>query len=370
MRSPILLALFASSLDGFNPTCIFGADVNEEVDPATSDPSTSTTVPTTESTPTSTSMISEDTSSTETSGVSETIGTTVGTTMDVTSDATTDIASFCGDGNIDLDEGEVCDKGDDNSSEMYSEMPMACSTMCKYIPYCGDGIANGDEQCDDGDDDDTDECLASCVFASCGDEIIQDGEECDDLDDSETPEGDKCYHCALARRVFVTQQQFFPEDILGVKNADQTCATIAKNTLPELGTSGNTWIAWLSDDESSPSTRMGSSNTNFKGWYLLPNDQRVAEGWDGLKSGMLENAIEVTNSGSKIMNVKRVWTNTRKDGTVMGGPDEDCDNWTISSDKQSTRGSAAATDEAWTNDVTDACNGAALRLYCFEMSKE
>ncbi len=54
---------------------------------------------------------------------------------------------------------------------------------------CGDGVVEGDEVCDDGNDDDTDDCLSSCEAASCGDGIVwTDNEECDDGNDDDTDE--------------------------------------------------------------------------------------------------------------------------------------------------------------------------------------
>jgi cysteine-rich repeat protein len=48
-------------------------------------------------------------------------------------------------------------------------------------PVCGDGVVDGDEQCDDGDGDDADECPASCAHAFCGDGYLRaDLEVCDD----------------------------------------------------------------------------------------------------------------------------------------------------------------------------------------------
>lgn len=49
------------------------------------------------------------------------------------------------------------------------------------VPVCGDGVVEGDEACDDGNDDETDACLSTCVAASCGDGFTYEGtEECDD----------------------------------------------------------------------------------------------------------------------------------------------------------------------------------------------
>lgn len=48
-------------------------------------------------------------------------------------------------------------------------------------PFCGDGSVDLGEACDDGNDDDTDACLSTCVAASCGDGIVHASvEACDD----------------------------------------------------------------------------------------------------------------------------------------------------------------------------------------------
>jgi cysteine-rich repeat protein len=56
----------------------------------------------------------------------------------------------------------------------------ACTNGCA-VAMCGDGLVNkGVEACDDGNDDDTDGCVA-CQWASCGDGVVEDGvEECDE----------------------------------------------------------------------------------------------------------------------------------------------------------------------------------------------
>ncbi len=60
---------------------------------------------------------------------------------------------------------------------------------------CGDGIVEGDEECDDANDVDTDACV-SCAAAACGDGFVEEGvEECDDANDVDT---DACVACAAA----------------------------------------------------------------------------------------------------------------------------------------------------------------------------
>ena len=118
-------------------------------------------------------------------------------------------AGFCGDGVV--DPGETCDDGDaDDSDECVSGCVAAicgdgliwvaaeqcddgnavdddgCTNACT-LPACGDGVVQAGEGCDDGDDDNSDECPASCQTASCGDGFVHTGvEQCDDGNDADT----------------------------------------------------------------------------------------------------------------------------------------------------------------------------------------
>ena len=57
-----------------------------------------------------------------------------------------------------------------------------CTTSCKRS-FCGDGIVQDGEECDEGrDNDDGGSCTTSCQKTFCGDGIVQGGEECDGLD--------------------------------------------------------------------------------------------------------------------------------------------------------------------------------------------
>ncbi|MCA9656707.1 MAG: DUF4215 domain-containing protein, partial [Myxococcales bacterium] len=44
-------------------------------------------------------------------------------------------------------------------------------------PGCGDGVVAAGEECDDGNADNTDACLSTCVLARCGDGVVQAGVE-------------------------------------------------------------------------------------------------------------------------------------------------------------------------------------------------
>ena len=79
---------------------------------------------------------------------------------------------YCGNGIV--DSGEECD--DDNTDNTD-----ACTDTCKSAS-CGDGYVQAGEECDDGNSNNTDACTNACKNAVCGDGFVQAGEECDDGD--------------------------------------------------------------------------------------------------------------------------------------------------------------------------------------------
>jgi cysteine-rich repeat protein len=265
-----------------------------------------------------------------------------------------DCTPVCGDGEVQV--GEPCDEGGDTQK---------CDGDCTFAA-CGDGYHNraANEACDDGNQVETDACLNDCTEASCGDGVVQTGvESCDDGKDVDT---DACSNdCVPPRRVFVTTEPYTPPTIKGVQGADTLCKNAAA-AVPGLGAPGNTWLAWLSDGMSSPSTRIDVANKSFTGWYLLPTGTPVARGWSELTDGMLDNPIQVTEAGMAAGDPKRAWTNTKPDGT-SAGPD-DCADWNSANpDIKGGDGDITQTSAAWTQAATLTC-AAALRLYCLEVT--
>ena len=64
-------------------------------------------------------------------------------------------------------------------------------------PSCGDGVVQAGEDCDDGNDVDTDACTSRCRDPFCGDGWVQPGESCDD--DNERADDDCTNDCEVAR---------------------------------------------------------------------------------------------------------------------------------------------------------------------------
>jgi cysteine-rich repeat protein len=114
---------------------------------------------------------SADAPSTATTDDDDTTTTTTDTTLEPT---TTTPTTTCGDGVVDLD--EACDDGDLDDTD-------DCLSTCRPAT-CGDGFVRADaEACDDGNAVDDDECSNACVAAACGDGVVQPGEACDDGND-------------------------------------------------------------------------------------------------------------------------------------------------------------------------------------------
>lgn len=90
---------------------------------------------------------------------------------------------------------------------------------------CGNGVKEGFEFCDDGNDDNTDACLTTCEEAYCGDGHVHEGvEECDP-NASDTDDGRACTRTCLRPRA----------DILIRANGNNTSTGLVRGTCNRTG---------------------------------------------------------------------------------------------------------------------------------------
>jgi cysteine-rich repeat protein len=114
----------------------------------------------------------------------------VGDTIDIDGD-------MLGDFTVDDVQGSTVDKhhGLGDADAVYLELDLGPGDLNAIveIPFtcCGNGNVDGGEECDDGNDEETDDCLPTCSSATCGDGVVWEGvEECDDgngVDDDACP---------------------------------------------------------------------------------------------------------------------------------------------------------------------------------------
>ncbi len=87
------------------------------------------------------------------------------------------LSAVCGNGIV--EPGEQCDDGNQSNTD-------ACLNTCK-LPVCGNQVLEGTEQCDNGpQNSNTSSCTLGCRLAACVDGFKQGAEECDDGDQLNT----------------------------------------------------------------------------------------------------------------------------------------------------------------------------------------
>ena len=190
-------------------------------------------------------------------------------------------------------------------------------------PVCGDGVKDGDEECDDGNAVEADGCLGDCTREWF---------------------------------VFVTSEPHTQGDIKGIVGADYQCRHRAtKMFLPN----GERYMAWISTSEVQPVDRM----YHARGPYKLVNGLRVAASWDALTAGPLENPIIVSELSETVEAL--VFTGTLPSGERMADSTR-CDDWTDGAgDNFAWFGVSSEVGAEWTYAIEEFCGGHAA-IYCFE----
>ena len=90
---------------------------------------------------------------------------------------------------------------------------------------CGNGIVEGDEACDDGNDSNNDECLNTCELNVCGDDYVYTGvESCDDGDENgqtcDADYGGSCSSCSVTCQYTISSGEYCGD---GIRNGTEAC---------------------------------------------------------------------------------------------------------------------------------------------------
>lgn len=262
-------------------------------------------------------------------------------------------AASCGDGYT-WGGNEECDDGNQDNTD-------ACTTSCEAAT-CGDGyIWIGNESCDDANLDNIDACTNSCAEATCGDGFVWAGNE--ECDDGNLDNNDGCTPgCLYEYRFVFVSSMMYTGDMGGLVGADLECQQLAD----DAGVPG-IFMAWLSPSlNSDPDDRFTHSNKP----YTRVDGVIVADNWNDLTDGTLDNPINLTELGgpAPLGNADcvgvPVWTGTNQFGMFQNY------NWTCSgytsNNGDGAWGRADSTTSSWTQWCAGGpCNSLAP-IYCFE----
>lgn len=187
----------------------------------------------------------------------------------------------------------------------------------------------------------------------CGDGVVEGGEACDDGNDA--PD-DGCQQCARDSIIFVSSEVYQGFALGGLYGADQRCRSLAaKAELMRF----ETFRAWLSTPTESAADRLLHS----RGRYKLVNGLVVAKDWEALTSGTLQNPI-VVDEHSQTQDLP-VWTGTLANGQRALGS-EFCGDWNENAGlKFGGVGLSASKDSMWSFYEQAEC-GAEIPIYCIE----
>ena len=152
-------------------------------------------------------------------------------------------------------------------------------------PVCGDGVVEGDEECDDQNDSPADGCLANCTREWL---------------------------------VFITSEPFTQGDIKGLVGADYQCRHRAAKLFL---LNAERYRAWISTSTVHAADRL----YHARGPYKLINGLQVAADWDALIAGPLDNPINVSELSETVDAL--VFTGTASSGFAAPNTTH-CDDWT------------------------------------------
>ncbi len=198
-------------------------------------------------------------------------------------------------------------------------------TQTTGTPVCGDGVIEGDEECDDQNDSPADGCLADCTREWL---------------------------------VFITSGPLTQGDLKGLVGADYQCRhRAAKLFLPNA----ERYRAWISTSKVHAADRL----YHARGPYKLINGLQVAANWDALIAGPLDNPINVSELSETVDAL--VFTGTAPSGFAAPNTTH-CGDWTKTNGgglNFAWYGASTEVNGDWTMGIELDC-GANAAIYCFE----
>lgn len=160
-------------------------------------------------------------------------------------------------------------------------------------------------------------------------------------------------------RVFITSSEH-NADLNGLNGADTIC-----NTLAQQANLPGSYRAWLSTTTQSPANRF----TRNPGPYQLVNGTRIANSWQDLTDGTIQNAINLDENGNPVPAPTRVWTYTLSNGQANPLANQSCADWTNGTTGVGETGFSDGVDATWTEIAAGGVNCfGELPLYCVQQS--
>jgi MYXO-CTERM domain-containing protein len=203
------------------------------------------------------------------------------------------------------------------------------------VTCCGNAMPDPGEECDDGNADNTDDCLDTCEMASCGDGFIWSGmEECDDGNTVATDAcTDTCQDAVCGDMIVWTGMEECDDG-----NMDDTdaCTNICENA--ECGDG----IIWAGTEECDDSNTVATDACTDTCQNAVCGDMIVWAGMEECDDGNMVDTDMCANDCTPNMGTTGDTTDTDSAGTDSGGSGGDTDS-TGGSDTDGTTSTSSTT---------------------------